>query len=82
MNANLLWSFVLSTIGVFGIYLAGSKNVWGWFLGLGAQVLWFIFAIVTKQYGFIISAFAYGWVYGRNFLKWRREREEPDDVRD
>lgn len=70
---NLVWSIGLSLIGILGIYLAGSKNIWGWVLGLTAQVLWFVFAIVTKQYGFILSAVAYGCVYGRNFIKWRKD---------
>lgn len=43
----------------------------GWVVGIGAQSLWLVFAIVTKQYGFIASAVAYGYVYTRNYLKWR-----------
>jgi nicotinamide riboside transporter PnuC len=78
VTGNLIWSIVLAAVGILGLYLAGSKNVWGWFIGLGAQVLWFIFALVTEQYGFILSALAYGWVYTRNYLKWRREKEETE----
>jgi hypothetical protein len=77
MNANLIWSVVLAAVGILGLYLAGSRNVWGWLVSFGAQTLWIIFALVSKQYGFILSALAYGWVYGRNYLKWRREQEEP-----
>lgn len=80
MTAGLVWSVVLSVIGITGIYLAGSKNIWGWVLGFSSQVLWIVFAIVTKQYGFILSALAYGWVYGRNYLKWKREKEAPSDA--
>lgn len=80
MTAGLIWSFVLSVIGIAGIYLAGSRNILGWVLGFSAQVLWIVFAIVTKQYGFILSALAYGWVYGRNYLKWKREKEAPSDA--
>lgn len=78
MSNNLVWSILLSVIGVTGLFLAGSKKEIGWIIGLGAQVLWFTFAIVTKQYGFILSALAYGWVNSRNYLKWRREQEEPN----
>lgn len=28
--------------------------------------------VVSTQYGFIVSAVAYGWVYGKNALAWRR----------
>jgi hypothetical protein len=67
------WSFLLTAIGVAGIYISGKKNYWGWGVGLFAQVLWFSYAIVTQQWGFIISAFAYGYVYWKNFSTWRKE---------
>jgi hypothetical protein len=69
----MIWSLALAAVGVLGIYLSGKKNYWGWGIGLGAQVLWIVYAIVTQQWGFIISALAYGWVYGKNFLSWRGE---------
>lgn len=67
------WSFALTAVGVLGIYISGKKNYWGWGIGLGAQVLWFIYAIATQQWGFIISCFAYGYVYAKNFRKWRKD---------
>lgn len=70
---NPIWSLALAAVGVLGIYLSGKKNYWGWGIGLGAQVLWIVYAVVTDQWGFIISALAYGWVYGKNFLTWRRD---------
>lgn len=65
------WSWILTAVGVVGLYLAGSKSRWGWAVGIGAQVLWFAYAIHTRQYGFLVSAFAYGFVYIRNFRAWR-----------
>jgi hypothetical protein len=75
--AGIIWSVALAAIGIFGIYLAGNKSRWGWIVGFSAQVLWFAFAIATRQYGFILSAIAYGWVYARNYLRWRREQIKP-----
>lgn len=72
----MIWSFVLAAVGIAGIYLAGKKSKWGWGLGLGAQVLWLIFALVTAQYGFILTAVAYGAVYGKNLWQWHQE-ERP-----
>jgi hypothetical protein len=66
-----MWSWILTAVGVFGLYLAGSKRWQGWAVGLSAQVLWLAYAISTKQYGFIVSAFAYGTVYARNLHKWQ-----------
>lgn len=76
MSEGLIWSILLAAVGILGIYLAGRKNLWGWAVGVGAQVLWIVFAIVTGQYGFILSALAYGWVYGLNFWKWSRDAHE------
>lgn len=65
------WSWLLSIIGLIGLWLAGSKNKYGWIFGLSAQFLWFLYAIVSHQFGFILSSIAYGIVYFRNFKKWR-----------
>lgn len=67
------WSWLLTAVGVTGIYVSGKKNYWGWGIGLGAQVLWLAYAISTQQWGFLVSCFAYGTVYAKNFLRWRRE---------
>lgn len=75
-----LWSWLLAAVGVTGLLVAGSKYWWGWMIGLGAQVLWFIYAVATRQYGFIVSAFAYGAVYARNALTWRRAENRKDDA--
>lgn len=71
------WSWLLTAVGVFGLYLAGRRNRAGWAVGLGAQSLWLTYAITTRQWGFIVSAGAYGWVYARNWLRWRNERTAP-----
>lgn len=67
------WSWVLTAVGVTGLLLAGRKQKAGWAVGFGAQALWITYAIVTRQWGFIFSALAYGSVYARNFLAWRRD---------
>jgi hypothetical protein len=72
----LWWSLLLAAVGVFGLWLAGRKSWIGWAVGLGAQVLWLIFALVTDQYGFIVSALAYGWVYGTNLRRWLKDSRE------
>lgn len=72
-----LWSWALTAIGVLGLFLAGSKNRLGWMIGIFAQVLWFTYAIATSQYGFLFSAFAYAFVYTRNWIKWSK-KEVPE----
>ena len=77
---SVAWSIGLAAIGILGIYLAGRKNLWGWFIGFSAQVLWIIYALATHQWGFIASALAYGFIYGKNWLSWRNERRRNSNA--
>lgn len=72
------WSLILAAFGILGIYLAGSRNLWGWIISFSMQGLWITYAIVTEQYGFIASSLGYAWVYGRNFIKWRRDKKKEE----
>lgn len=67
------WSWLLTAVGVTGLLIAGSKKRAGWAIGLGAQGLWIAYALATKQYGFLVSAAAYGSVYVRNWRKWSED---------
>jgi len=67
------WSYLLAAVGIFGLWLAGRKDYRGWFVGLGAQILWIAYATATQQWGFYISAFCYGAVYLQNGRRWMRE---------
>lgn len=69
----LWWSVALAATGILGIWLAGRKNLWGWVIGIVAQILWIGYAIVTEQWGFIASALAYAAVYAVNWRRWARE---------
>ena len=68
-----LWSWILAAIGVSGIYFVGRKTIWGWLILLANEVIWIVYAVSTKQYGFIVSAIAYGVVYVRSFIHWRQD---------
>jgi hypothetical protein len=72
------WSWLLAAGGILGIYLAGRKLSVGWLVGLGMQVLWLAYAVATRQWGFLFTAVAYGTVYGKNWLAWRREAREKE----
>ena len=65
------WSWLLTAVGVFGLYLAGKRDRRGWIVGIGAQSLWIAYATATKQWGFCVSALAYGWVYIKNARAWK-----------
>lgn len=72
------WSWMLTAVGVTGLYFAGQRRPWAWLIGLGAQVLWVAYAVATTQWGFIASAFAYGGVYLNNHIKWWRDRGDEE----
>jgi hypothetical protein len=67
------WSWLLAIIGVAGIYFVGRKTLWGWFVLLFNEAIWVIYAIKTEQYGFIVSAIAYGIVYIKSYLHWKAD---------
>ena len=74
------WSYLLTAVGVFGLYLAGRKDRRGWMVGIGAQVLWIAYATATHQWGFYVSALAYGWVYAKNARSWKPKRSRDSIV--
>jgi len=67
------WSYLLTLVGVVGLWQAGSRKWWGWCITLGGQVLWLAYALVSGQHGFVLGAFAYGAVYARNWYRWYKE---------
>lgn len=70
------WSWLLAAIGVSGLWLAGSKRALGWHIGLAVQVLWIVYAVATRQWGFIASALAFAAVNLRNLIRWKREAQD------
>ena len=57
------WSWLLTAVGVTGLYFAGRHRRIGWAIGIAAQILWVAYALATAQHGFLVSVAAYGWVY-------------------
>ena len=71
--SNQAWSWLLATMGVVGIFFVGKKR-WEAFVWLiCVECLWTVFAIISKQYGFIFGSVFYGIVYVNNVFKWRRD---------
>jgi hypothetical protein len=51
-----------------------ATRTWGWFGAFAIQAVWVIYAAVTQQWGFIVSAVAYAFMYGKNLLAWQKEK--------
>ncbi len=75
-----IWSVALAIVGLTGQHIAGKKSHWGWFIGMCAQSLWFVFAIRTEQYGFILLCCAYFGIYWKNWQAWRKEARQEVPV--
>lgn len=75
----MIWSFVLTFVGITGFLLAGQKVWWAWHVNVGCQVLWVAYAIATEQWGFIIAAAFYTLIFGLNARRWTREHRAASD---
>jgi len=64
------WSWILAVVGSFGLFTVGSKLRWGWFVLICNEFLWVIYALQSKQYGFIMYSFLYVAMYIRAMYKW------------
>lgn len=74
---NEYWSYILVIVGLIGFVVVGRKVWWGWYVNLVSQILWFTYAIVTQQWGFLIGAVAYTLIFSINAYKWTRDRFAP-----
>jgi hypothetical protein len=63
-------SWVLSILGVVGIYLTGKKKWYGFAVGIANECAWVIYSVNTKQWGFIFGSTIYIAVYSLNINKW------------
>lgn len=67
-----LWSWLLEGVGMCGVFLAGQKRWYAWCILLVNTVLWGVYAVRTRQYGFLLASFFYAPLYGRNAFHWKR----------
>jgi hypothetical protein len=77
---SLWWSFTLTVIGVTGLVLVyRSQSLLGPGIGLAVQALWIAYAIATRQWWFLLSAFTYGAanIYG---ISTRRVKSSGDTM--
>lgn len=73
---NQIWSWVLTTIGLAGFFLAGKKIWWCWYVNIFNQILWLTYSIVTQQWGFLVGTVAYTIVFTKNAIEWTKNRDE------
>lgn len=76
-DVSQLWSWGLAAVGVTGVYLTTKKLYAGYVVGVLVQALWLAYSFSTKQYGFIFSALAFGWVNALGWYRWTRNTSVP-----
>lgn len=59
------WSYALAAIGITGLFIAASRPRVGWWFNIVAQVAWLAYAVASRQWGFLLTVVAYGFVYVR-----------------
>jgi hypothetical protein len=69
------WSWLLMSFGLTGLYLVGKKKWWAWLISFAGECLWIIYAITTRQYGFIIFALTYMVVFLKNAIEWKSQND-------
>lgn len=73
----MLWSWILTGVGLTGFVLAGQRVWWCWYINVGCQVLWLAYGLSDpSRYGFVLGAVVYSIVFTRNAVKWTREHRE------
>jgi hypothetical protein len=54
------------------MWLAGRRLAVGWAVAIVNEVLWIVYAVQTRQWGFIVGALVYIGVFARNWWRWSR----------
>lgn len=70
-----MWSWILAMCGICGTFLIGRKTIQGWIVLFINETLWIVYALQTKQYGFILGSLAYMSVYARSYKFWNKENK-------
>ncbi|WGH21755.1 hypothetical protein SEA_INKED_70 [Arthrobacter phage Inked] len=82
MNLDIqILTWIMTTVGLTGFLLVGKKIWWAWYINLGVQILWAIYALVTGQPAFLASAVTYFLIFALNAFKWTRDERKARNFR-
>jgi hypothetical protein len=68
-----IWSWVLTAFLLTVLYMTGKKIRAGWIVGIVSQIIWLVYAITTKQYGFLVGVILVGGMYVKNWIDWGKD---------
>lgn len=66
-----IFAWILSLTSCLMLWLMGNKSIFGIYVGIFNQVLWFVYIFITKQYGLLLGVILYTIVHIRNLVKWK-----------
>jgi len=88
-EAALIVGGALSTTVALSAHLVARQRTVGWLLGIGTQVCWVVFAVITDTWTLLVGPVVVGPVFVKNWLSWRardraqraleNEKERHDD---
>lgn len=65
----------LSIQAAIVLWLMGNGSAWGPAIGLGGQVVWIYYVVLTKQYGLLPSVAVFTVVHARNYWKMHKSKQ-------
>lgn len=66
-----MWSIGLTIGLIISTIFVGRKKRIGWFLHALTEVAWFVYAIKTRQWGFLAAAVIFFALYVKYFFNWK-----------
>jgi hypothetical protein len=73
------WSWVLSTIPLFAFWQVGNRRRWAFLVMASGEIVWIVWAMLTRQWGFIPGSVVFGAVAIRNWSHWVHHPTNPAD---
>lgn len=64
----------LSALTIYQTFLSGKKHHNTWLVGLFGQSLWFIWTVVSENWGLLPLNLTLTYMYTQNHIKWNKEK--------
>ncbi len=69
----IILQWIAALLLLYGLYLIGRRNIWGWYSCLIAEVLWVGWAVSQRTWGLATMSAVLVLVYVYGIAKWKNE---------
>lgn len=69
LSQILTWPTLLTAIA-FVFFVTSGRWRWGYLIGIGWEILWLIYGILSHSAAFALSGAAFSIVFARNYYIW------------